>query len=138
MTMHSLILRTASELLVPLLLLFSIFLLLRGHNEPGGGFVGGLVAGTSFSLLAIAYGAEVARRALHVEPHLFLGLGLSAAIASALIGLIVGDPLLTAEWVQISAPWGELTLGTTLLFDTGVYLVVFGTTVITILTLVDQ
>ena len=58
---------------MPLLLLFAVFLLLRGHNEPGGGFVGGLVAAAAFALYAIAYGVERARRALLVKPLTLLG-----------------------------------------------------------------
>ncbi|HMN02746.1 MAG TPA: MnhB domain-containing protein, partial [Geobacter anodireducens] len=66
--MQSLFLATAVRLLLPLLLLFSLFLLLRGHNEPGGGFVGGLVAAAAFALHALAHGVAAARRVLRVEP----------------------------------------------------------------------
>ena len=69
------IFRTAARLLMPLLLLFAVFLLLRGHNEPGGGFVGGLVAAAAFALYAIAYGVDRARRALLVKPLTLLGVG---------------------------------------------------------------
>ena len=68
---------------MPLLLLFAMFLLWRGHNEPGGGFVGGLVAAAAFSLYAIAYGVERARRALLVEPMTLLGAGLLVALVAA-------------------------------------------------------
>ena len=66
--MTSLILRTATRFLMPLLLLFALFLLFRGHNEPGGGFVGGLVVAAAFVLYAIAYGVDAGRRALLVDP----------------------------------------------------------------------
>ena len=65
--MNSLLLRTAARFLVTLLLLFSIFLLLRGHNEPGGGFVGGLVAAGAFALYGLASNVVEARRALRVD-----------------------------------------------------------------------
>ena len=71
--MTSPIFRTAARVLMPLLLLFAAFLLLRGHNEPGGGFVAGLVAAAAFSLYAMAYGVERAHRALLVEPLTLLG-----------------------------------------------------------------
>ena len=80
--MTSPIFRTAARLLMPLLLLFSVFLLLRGHNEPGGGFVGGLVAAAAFALYVIAYGVERARQALLVKPLTLLGAGLLIALAS--------------------------------------------------------
>lgn len=137
MMLHSLILRTATGVLVRLLLLFSLFLLLRGHNDPGGGFVGGLVAGASFTLLTIAFGVSVARRALQVPPQILLALGLLAALASALLGVMAGDALLAGQWADIAVPWGTVTIGSTLLFDIGVYLVVLGTTVLTIFTLAE-
>ena len=80
--MTSPIFRTAARLLMPLLLLFAVFLLLRGHNEPGGGFVGGLVAAAAFALYVIAYGVERARRALLVKPLTLLGAGLLIALVS--------------------------------------------------------
>ena len=78
---NSPIFRTAARLLMPLLLLFSVFLLLRGHNEPGGGFVGGLVAAAAFALYAIAFGVQRARQALLVKPMTLLGAGLLIALA---------------------------------------------------------
>ena len=74
--MDSLILRSAARLLLPLLLLFSIFLLLRGHNEPGGGFSGGLVAAAAFALLTIATDVPTTRRTLRMSPRVFIGAGL--------------------------------------------------------------
>ena len=77
--MTSSILQTATRLLMPLLLLFAVFLLLRGHNQPGGGFVGGLVVAASFVLYSIAFGVGAARRALLVRPATLLGTGLLVA-----------------------------------------------------------
>ena len=81
--MTSSILRTATRFLMPLLLLFALFLLLRGHNEPGGGFVGGLVVAAAFVLYAIAYGVAAGRRALLVDPSTLLGAGCSSRSAAA-------------------------------------------------------
>jgi multicomponent Na+:H+ antiporter subunit B len=82
--MPSLILSTATRYMLPLLLLFSVFLLLRGHNDPGGGFVGGLVAAAAFSFYAFAYQVSEARRALRVEPRVLIGAGLVVAVGSAI------------------------------------------------------
>ena len=137
--MRSLILVTAARLLTPLLLLFSVFLLLRGHNEPGGGFAGGLVASAAFILLAISRDPAAARRALRVEPQILIGAGLLVAIAAGVLGLLVGDPLLTGQWLEIPLPGeGELDLGTPLVFDVGVYLVVLGATLTMVLTLAEE
>lgn len=125
--MPSLILATATRLLVPLMLIFSIFLLIRGHNEPGGGFVGGLVAGAAFTLYAAAYGVSQAQNALRFDPKLLIGAGLLVAVVSAVFSLALGLPLMTGLWYEQPVPIiGKL--GTPLLFDVGVYLVVIGTT----------
>jgi multicomponent Na+:H+ antiporter subunit B len=123
--MTSLILSTATRYILPLLLLFSIFLLLRGHNEPGGGFVGGLVAAAAFALYAIAFDVATARRTLGVDTRTLIGLGLLVALSSALAALIAGQPFMTGLWSEYAVPLlGKV--GTPLLFDTGVYLVVIG------------
>jgi multicomponent Na+:H+ antiporter subunit B len=135
----SLILSTAARLIAPMLLLFSLFLLVRGHNEPGGGFAGGLVASAGYTLVAIAVDAATARRMLVVEPPVIAGSGLAVALAAGLIGLMMGQPLLTGIWLEIMLP-GEviLDLGTPLLFDLGVFLVVIGATMGIILGLIEQ
>jgi multicomponent Na+:H+ antiporter subunit B len=119
--MTSQILRAAVRVLMPLLLLFALFLLLRGHNQPGGGFVGGLVVAAAFALHSIAFGVAAARRALLVEPSTLFGLGLLAALASGLPAVILGEPFLTGVWMTLG-----VTIGTPLLFDIGVFLVVVG------------
>ncbi len=125
--MTSLILSTATRYMLPLLLLFSIFLLLRGHNEPGGGFVGGLVAAAAFALYAIAYDVATARRTLGIDSRTLIGLGLLVALTSGVISLIAGQPFMTGLWSEYAVPLlGKV--GTPLLFDIGVYLVVIGVT----------
>ncbi len=126
--MRSLILPTATTYLMPVLVLFSLFLLLRGHNEPGGGFAGGLVAAAAFVLLSIASGVAVARRALQIDPRSMIGVGLLLMIVSGLIApLLSGEPYLTSHWWKIPVGDYEVALGTPLLFDIGVYLGVAGT-----------
>jgi multicomponent Na+:H+ antiporter subunit B len=135
----SLILSTTARFLMPLLLLFSIFLLLRGHNKPGGGFVGGLVAATAFSLYAVAYGTRAARRVARVDPHTMIGVGLLVAIASGAWSLLAGRPFMTGQWGNFDAPGlGELYLGTPLLFDAGVYLVVLGVALLDVFSLAEE
>jgi len=127
--MNSLILRAAVRFLMPLLLLFSVFLLLRGHNQSGGGFAGGLVAAAAFALLSLAYNAVEARRVLRLPPALLIASGLLIAVVSGLIGLLAGQPFLTGLWTYVSIPGiGKLEIGTPVLFDIGVYLLVFGIT----------
>jgi multicomponent Na+:H+ antiporter subunit A len=127
------IFRTAARLLMPLLLLFSVFLLVRGHNEPGGGFVGGLIAAAAFALYGIAFGVQRARQALLVRPMTLLGAGLLIAMVSGVPAVLRGQPFLTALWV--STP---VALGTPVLFDIGVFLVVAGVVLMMIFTLAEE
>jgi multicomponent Na+:H+ antiporter subunit B len=137
--MISLILRTATKYLLPLMLLFSIFLLLRGHNEPGGGFVGGLVAASAFALYALASGVPTARRALMVTPHTLIGSGLLIALGSGILPLFLGQEFLTMYWADLHLPLlGDLEVGTPLFFDIGVYLVVIGAALLIIFSLAEE
>jgi multicomponent Na+:H+ antiporter subunit B len=132
----SLILRTATRYLLPLLLLFSVFLLLRGHHEPGGGFAGGLVASAAFVLYSIAHGLDTARRSLPVAPGLLIGLGLLVAGGSGAVALGMEQPLFTAQWSARPVPiLGEI--GTPLLFDAGVYLTVAGVVLLMVFSLME-
>ena len=135
--MKSLILRTASRYLLVLLVLFSVFILFRGHNEPGGGFVGGLLIAGAFALYALAYEAETARRLLRFDPRTIIGVGLVTAAGSGLAAVWHGQPFLTGLWLPYPIPFlGKL--GTVFFFDLGVYLVVLGTTLLILFTLEEE
>ena len=137
--MRGLILPTATTYLMPVLLLLSIFLLLRGHNEPGGGFAGGLVAAAAFVLLSVASGVSVARRALQVDPRSLIGVGLVLMIVSGFVGpLFYGEPYLTSHWWKFPVGDYEVALGTPLLFDIGVYLGVAGTILLIVFSLEEE
>jgi multicomponent Na+:H+ antiporter subunit B len=132
--MISLILSTATRIILPVLLLFSLFILIRGHQEPGGGFVGGLVAASAFALYTISNGLLKARRIFPLSPNAFIIAGLGSAMGSGLIALFVGKPAFTGLWSDFEIPViGPLS--TPLLFDIGVYLVVIGVTTSIIFTL---
>lgn len=138
MNMHSLILRTTGHLLLPLLLVFSIFLLLRGHNEPGGGFIGGLVAAAAIILYLFSMDISAARRVLRVDPRDLIGAGMIAAVLSAVPGALLGDPFFTAQWWELYVPgFGAIKLSTVLVFDIGVYLVVIGSVLMIVLALAE-
>jgi len=137
--MTSLILRSATRLLLPLLLLFSLFLLIRGHNEPGGGFSGGLVAASAFILYRFASGAEAIGRFSPAGPLVLIGVGLLVAAGSGCLALLSGQPLMTGLWARVDVPGlGPLDVGTPLLFDVGVYLAVVGVTLSIILPLTEE
>ncbi|HBA84438.1 MAG TPA: Na(+)/H(+) antiporter subunit B [Verrucomicrobia bacterium] len=137
--MNSLILQIAARYLHPLLLLYSWFLLLSGHNDPGGGFTGGLVAAASFALYMIAYGVEQTRRALRVDPLQLAGAGLLIAVLSGLLGMFRPAAFLTGVWIAAPFPvWGVLDAGTPMLFDLGVYLVVMGVSIKLVFTFAED
>ena len=127
--MNSIILRAGARILVALLLVFSIFMLLRGHHLPGGGFIGGLLGATAFIVYAIACGAAEARTAMRVSPEGFAMVGLGVALVAGLISALLGDPFFTGQWLWVGGDSYEtaaFSLNTVLLFDVGVYMVVFG------------
>ena len=137
--MSSIILSAATRFLMPLQLLFSIFLMLRGHNEPGGGFAGGLVVAAAWTLYALATHVDDARRLLRVEPRTLLALGLLLAVISAIVPLLRGQPFMTGQWTELHlGPLGHLHIGTPIFFDIGVYLVVIGVTLNIIFTLAEE
>jgi multicomponent Na+:H+ antiporter subunit B len=137
MRTQSLILSTATRYLLPLLLLFSIFLLLRGHYEPGGGFIGGLVAAAAFALNVIAFGVPRTREVLHIDPRILIGAGLLVATISGFLAWGFGNAYFTSVWLK--QPWPVLgVVGTPLLFDIGVYFVVLGVVLKIIFVLAEE
>ncbi len=120
--MNSVIFRVGSSVVLPFALALSIFLLWRGHNEPGGGFIGGLIAAAGYACYALPRGCTALRQVLPIDSLQLLALGLGAALISGVAGLMGRTTYLTHAWTEI----GGLALGTTLLFDIGVYLTVLG------------
>ncbi len=124
--MNTLIFRTMAPYLTALMVLFSLFVLLRGHNAPGGGFIGGLIAASAFAIQGIASGVAAVRRALWFHPMSIAASGLLFACIAGLLSLPVEMPFMTALWVFPRIFGQEVALSVPLLFDTGVYLVVTG------------
>ncbi|HLV15350.1 MAG TPA: Na+/H+ antiporter subunit B [Xanthomarina sp.] len=136
--MKSLILNTISKTLLPLLVLFSVFVLLRGHYLPGGGFVGGLIAAIAFILHAFANGLTETRKILRIHPGFLIPIGLLIATLSALAPIfITGEPLMTGLWYEKDIPvLGKI--GSALFFDAGVYFVVVGVCLTIIFTISES
>jgi multisubunit Na+/H+ antiporter MnhB subunit len=109
---------------------FALYLLFRGHNLPGGGFIGGLVTGISLVLLSLALGQREMQRIMRVDPVGIAAAGLLIATGTGVIAMIGGGPYL--EQFNFYLPHlplvGNVPMGTPLLFDVGVYLVVVGIT----------
>lgn len=132
--MTSIIFRTATRYMFPPLLVFSVYLLLRGHHYPGGGFVGGLFAGSAFALYALAFEVASARKLLRFDPRDITAVGLAVALFS-------GTPALFSDHAFLTGVWWEtpfFALGTPLIFDIGVYLVVLGVLVTLVFSLGEE
>lgn len=138
--MSSLIVRAATRILVSLLLIFSLWMLLRGHNAPGGGFIGGLIGATGFILYAMAHGPRAAAEALRVAPQTIAMAGLGVALLSGLAGLVPGETPFTGLWLFLGATAESkgVPLSTILVFDMGVYLVVLGSVLTLVFALEEE
>ena len=129
--MTSLLMKTAVSLLFPLTLLFAVYTALKGHNEPGGGFIGGLMASVAFIMYRMAHGRSALLRLLPFHPRVMVFVGLAIAFATALFPLLIGRPLLTSKvWDALPIGFGQtIHFASAVFFDTGVLLVVVGVTV---------
>ncbi|MCH6235639.1 Na+/H+ antiporter subunit B [Cognataquiflexum rubidum] len=134
--MKSLIFKTASTYLLPLLLLFSIFILLRGHYLPGGGFVGGLMAAIAFLIHSFAFGLKETQKIIKINPGYLMPIGLFFAVGAAMAPYFIGAPILKGLWFE--EPFRFIGMvGSALFFDIGVYLVVIGATLTIMFSLTD-
>lgn len=134
---RSSILSTAVRYLLPLQLLFAFFVLARGHNEPGGGFIAALVVAAGFALYAIAYNVQAAQAILRFKLRTYIAIGLLVVLLSALLSWLDGLPAMTGLWGTAQIPViGKL--GTPFMFDVGVFLTVVGVTLLIIFSLMED
>ena len=136
--MNTLIFRTVAPFLTALMMMFSIFVLLRGHNEPGGGFIGGLIAVSALAIYGIAYGVTAVRRAIWFHPLSIAGFGLALAAVSGLVSVLAGVPFMTGLWIYPELFGVQVPLATVMSFDIGVYFVVLGSITSIALTLEER
>ncbi|GLQ10323.1 Na(+)/H(+) antiporter subunit B [Devosia yakushimensis] len=125
--MNTVIFRTIAPLIVAIMLVFSVYVCLRGHNEPGGGFIGGLIAASALAIWSVAAGVEAARKALRVDPLALAGAGVFAAALSGLASIFTNSPFMTSIWLYLDLGEETVPFSTPMVFDIGVYFVVFGT-----------
>lgn len=137
--MDSVLLRIAASHMRPLLIVLSVVVLYRGHNEPGGGFIGGLMLGSAFILYAMAYGVPKTQKSISFDPVNFTGLGLLIALASGLPAMFMGEMFMTGQWITLfKDSFFELKLGTPLLFDVGVYFAVAGMLMLVMFSILEE
>ena len=127
------------RLLLPLAMLVSLFFLLRGHNAPGGGFVGGLILATALLLQYVVGGTLWVESRLRIHPVNWITLGLLSAVGAGLAAWLTGAPFLTSlAWHATLPLLGEVHLSSVLLFDLGVYMLVIGATVLMLIAIAHQ
>ena len=115
---------------------FAFVALLRGHNNPGGGFIGGLLAALSIVFYSFAYDWRQIQNKLIIKPKGYIALGLAFVLSSFLPSLFKSEVLMKGVWISIPMGiFGELELGSPLLFDTGVFMGVIGVTLMFFFTL---
>jgi multisubunit Na+/H+ antiporter MnhB subunit len=132
----SVVLDEADRWLFRVIIVVSLFVLFKGHNAPGGGFAGGLIAGGAFVLRYLAGGALRLRRSLVFRPLAGIGVGLLVAASTALVPALAGEPALSSSIATIDVPLiGEIKVVSSALFDMGVYLLVVGVVVQILLSL---
>lgn len=123
----SLLLATGIRSLVPTLALLSVFLLVVGHDVPGGGLAGGLIASIGLLVMYLAYGERGLRRALPIDPLTVTGTGLLLAVLGGLVGVVNGTEFLAYTFAATDLPvLGEVKVSSLLLFDLGVFVLVLG------------
>jgi multicomponent Na+:H+ antiporter subunit B len=124
--MSSLIVQTTARALVPAIIVCAAALFLRGHHLPGGGFSAGLLVVASSALLLLAFGSERVRETLRASARALLAGGLALALLSGLVGALAGEAFLTGVWSAVPLGANLVKVGTPLVFDAGVLLVVIG------------
>ncbi|WP_284140049.1 Na(+)/H(+) antiporter subunit B [Virgibacillus sp. LDC-1] len=136
---NDLILRTTTSLIAFILLGFAVYLLLAGHNSPGGGFVGGLVTSAAVILMYMAYGMETIAKIIPVNFRTVIPVGLLIAVGTGLGSFVFDVPFLSHTFGYFNVPiFGKIELATAMLFDIGVYLTVLGVTITIILNIAND
>jgi multicomponent Na+:H+ antiporter subunit B len=123
---NTIIFRTVAPLIVGTMLVFAVYICLRGHNEPGGGFIGGLIAASAVAVLGMSWGRDAARRALRFDPIAVAAFGVLLSASSGMLSLFLEDSFMTSQWLYLDLGGAAVPLSTPLFFDIGVFLVVLG------------
>lgn len=128
--MSSTILRTANGIIFPLTLLFALYMALKGHNYPGGGFIGGLIAAVALVLYRMSHGRDAMQRLMPIHPRILVAIGLALATLTGIAPLFFGEPMLRSIAPYINLGVGEpVHMPSAMFFDIGVLLVVIGVSV---------
>lgn len=124
---NSFLLKAATGIVFFVVIVFSVYILLRGHNLPGGGFIGGLAAAVAFLLHGLAHGFDEMEAQIKLDPIRLATFGLLLAVLTGLVPVLLGRPFFEHYNTYLAVPYvGQVPLGTPLVFDIGVYFLVIG------------
>ena len=127
---HPPIMQTLTRLLFPLMLMVAVFIFLRGHNLPGGGFIAGLIASVALISQYLANGIDWTNERLRIDMHRVIWIGLLVATLTGVVSMLIGYPFLTTAFTYLTWPVvGKFEVASAIAFDLGVFLVVVGATV---------
>ncbi|MFA9558818.1 Na(+)/H(+) antiporter subunit B [Evansella sp. AB-rgal1] len=139
MKTNYLMLHTITRVVSFIILSFSIFLFFAGHNNPGGGFIGGLMTASALLLLYVSFDIKSIKKVIPFDYSKIIAIGLLIAIATGLNSMLFGDAFLTQYFGYYDVPiLGEIELTTALPFDLGIYLVVVAISLLIILTIAED
>ncbi len=137
--MRNIILEKIANVVLPIMLLASLWLLLRGHNYPGGGFIAGIIASTGFIFYAIVFGSRRVKRFIRITTIQLMGLGLLVVFFTAILPFFFQKQLLTGLWPEFQTSlFSYLIPGTPVVFDIGVFLVVIGMILTIIFSIMEE
>lgn len=132
--MSSQILQISAKYIKPLFLIISLVVLYRGHNLPGGGFIGGLLAASGYIFYMMTFDAKTTIKKMWIKPFQLMGLGILLAVASGFFGFFNADPFMTGQWVTVLG----IKLGSPTIFDVGVYFTVIGVVLTVMVAILDK
>ncbi len=136
MKTNDIILQTVTKIISFIILMFALHIFFAGHNNPGGGFVGGLLTSGAIVLLLLAFDIKTVANSLPIDFKIMVAVGLLFAVGTGLGSFLFDVPFLTHAFGEFALPiLGKVHLHTAVLFDIGVYLVVVGSTMTIIQTI---
>lgn len=135
--MRTIILQTAIKVLLPVFFVYSLYLLFRGHDSPGGGFIGALVISIALIFHMIAFGVTLTIEKYRINTMWFTAIGLLLVFLGGVGPMIFGDGFFHAMWSKLKIPMVG-TLSSVLLFDIGVYIGVIGSIMKISLTILEE
>lgn len=139
MKINDLILQSVTKVVVFIILTLSFYLFFSGHNNPGGGFVGGLVLAAAFVLLCLAFDIETVKKGIPVDFKLVAALGALIVVTTGLISVFINKPFLNQTFKIVEVPFfGEIEFATVTIFEAGVSLAVVGVVVTIILSISED